>query len=177
MITVDLSAQEIVLGAVNDTEAKTETNIIPGVELIEYVGNTLSVKGKITAIVYSLNNSDSKPIRIIKPHLYKVSGKKVGEELLPTDIAPIRVTTRGKRITLQVDISKYKIELPVDGVFVGIEFTGTEPEDVNRTHPLTVWRNELNTSSISFMKYKNTFRTDERTLSQGLCFGIQIKEE
>jgi hypothetical protein len=177
LIIFDLSAQQIVLGTINDTAAKAQTNVIPGVELIEYVGNTSSSKGAITGIVYKLNNSKHKPTKVIKPHLYRVSGKTVGEELLPTNVSPVNVTSKGKRITLQVDISKYNIELPPDGVFIGIEYIGTNPADKKKVHPLTVWRNEFNTSSLSYSKYNNVFDKDSLTFSRGFCFGIQIKSE
>jgi hypothetical protein len=175
---IDLSAQQIVLGPINDANPqKMQRNIIPEVELIQYVENSSGKKGKITAVVYKLNNSRHKPTKIIKPHLYRASGKKIGEALLPTDISPVSVTHKGKEITLQVDISKYKIALPPEGVFVGLEYVGTNPADNKVAHPLTVWRNELNTSSQSYSKYKNVLDKDSISYSLGLCFGIQIETE
>lgn len=173
----DMSAQQTVLGPVNDTAAQAQTNVIPGVELIEYVGNTSSAKGIITGIVYKLNNSRHKPTKVIKPHLYRVSGKKTGEELLPANVPQVNVTSKGKQIMLHVDISEYNIDLPPDGVFVGIEYVGTNPADEKKVHPLAVWRNEFNTSSVSYSKYNNVFDKDSLTFSRGFCFGIQIKND
>jgi hypothetical protein len=174
LVTVNLSAQQIVIGHLNDTAAKTQTNIIPGVELIEYIGNPSSVKGTITAIIYKLNN-DKKPTKIIKPHLYRASGKEVGEEMLPTNISPTRLTSKGKHLTLQIDISKENIKFPPEGIFVGIEYVDIELTGKEKFQPLTVWRDELNTSSISYSKYKNVFDKDTLTFSRGFCFGVQVE--
>jgi hypothetical protein len=176
LTAVDLSAQQIVLGHLHDTAAKTQTCVIPGMELIEFVGNTSSVKGTITAIVYKLNNAKHKPTKIVKPHLYKVSGKNVGEELLPTNMPTTRLTSKGKQLRLQIDVSKYNIELPPEGVFVGIEYVDIELTDKkDMIQPLTAWHDEYHYSSISYSKYKNVIEKDTLTFSKGYCFGVQVE--
>jgi hypothetical protein len=162
----------------NDIKAKSQRNVIPSVELIEYIDNPSSDTCSITSILYKLNIPKNGPTKIIKPHLYLATDKKVGKELLPTDIPLVYIKQKGKEIIVEVNISKYKIALPLNGVFVGLEFTGIVKETAKGTQNddvLSVCNNRENISSISCSKYKNIFDKETDT-SMGLCFSLEVHQ-
>jgi hypothetical protein len=165
---------EIVLGESNT--AKVRRNIVPGVEVIEYVGNPSLYKGTITTIMYQLSNTNNKSTKIIKPHLYQASSdKKIDKELLSENVSLVKVEEKGKKIILQIDVSKYKISFPKDGIFIGLEFVEVISGKGEKIDPvLAIWRDDENTSSISFSKYKNVF--DKKIDVNGFCFTIKISQ-
>jgi hypothetical protein len=113
---------------------------------------------------------------VIKPHLYLASGKKVGKELLPIDVQLVYVKQTGKELIVQVDVSKYQIAIPPEGVFVGLEFVGTIEETtkiLQKIGVLAICNNRENLSSLSYSKYKNVF--DKEVSPMGLCFGITLR--
>jgi hypothetical protein len=117
------------------------------------------------------------PTKVIKPHLYLATDKKTGKELLPIDIPSVYVKEKGKEIVVRVDISKYKITLPPDGVFLGLEFVGidkTTAKKPNEGEELGICNNRENTNSVSCSKYKGVF-DKETDASMGLCFSVEIQ--
>jgi hypothetical protein len=165
----------IIIGNVYDEKAKSQLNIIPKIECIEYIKNTSHREGIITSILYKLYNPKSKATKIIRPHLYLLSNGKVGEEIHP-DMPLVYVKQREKELIVEVDLSEYGISLPSEGIFVGLEFVDIKTEyESSIDDMISIWHNEKNKSSLSYTKYKNVF--DKKNPSQGFCFGVKIKND
>lgn len=76
----------------------------------------------IKELIYRFHSSWQEKEAIIRVHLYKVNpysmDKEPGEELLPQSI----IIKFNKTSKLKVDISKYAIKFPDEGVYVGLEW-------------------------------------------------------
>ncbi|MDR0558902.1 MAG: hypothetical protein LBG92_01920 [Prevotellaceae bacterium] len=159
-----------VIGNINDTaKYANTTNVIQGVELIEYIPNLENYTGLIKTVIYRLQNHSKKPVKLIKPHLYEVDGEKPGKELLP-DIPIHEFSEKGKKITVRIDISKNNISLPSKGIFVGLEFAGMINENENTNNDiLTVWNNRKgNPHSLSYSRYKDKLEKTSNALYMSL---------
>ncbi|MDR1896611.1 MAG: hypothetical protein LBR10_07470 [Prevotellaceae bacterium] len=173
-----LPQQRIILGAVNE-KVSSRCHIVP-LELITHVENPSQKQGIITTVLYKLENTENNRIGIIKPHVYSVVDKQLGKEFLSGEITPVFVNRHGRRIILKVDISKYKINLPPEGVFVGLEYLGCSENEK------LILSDSPNSSDSPFaIYYDNTsFNTSyhrrgkkiEKREHGRYCFGIEAIE-
>jgi hypothetical protein len=143
-------------------------------EIIDYIENPDHKEGMVTAILYKLKNKQKKQIGIIKPHLYSVVDKQPGKELLLDNVPLIRVTQRGNAVVVRVDISKYKIKLPPEGLFVGLEYLGIEKNntiDDSESTPFGIWHNVDVDFGTSYSRFKGKITNNYGTF----CFGLEVK--
>jgi hypothetical protein len=110
-------------------------------------------------------------------------GKKLGKDLLPDDIPLVYVEERGKEVLVKADISKYKIALPSEGVFVGLEYLGEVTNKTDKTIIKTetsfgiwhIYTTEPTPDDITYSKWKRKLEDDLPKTEPWLClFGIEV---
>jgi len=107
----------------------------------------------------------------------------LGSELLPENISYYYLEEKGKEVILRMDVSKYKIEIPPIGLYVGLEYVGevnskTDKDIAKACGEFGLWRIFTNTPEIykgkSYSRYKKgSFKKDEPLLT---LIGLETKQ-
>ena len=163
-----------------------------GSVLLVFVPNVDSSKNKlITKLKYELitierkkndyNRSENEKINkgVVRVRLYSSNNTSVfpKSELLPENI--IQTIPLKDEQTLIVDISKYKINFPANGVFVGLEWLGEKNNsyEINLNPAFKIIKSKIDPFSfISF--YGKEFNDSGRILNlyHSPMFGIEVEE-
>jgi hypothetical protein len=173
----------------NDNKtSKSAMYFLAGTEFIELIANNTLQKGTVNAILYKLENKKKRTtISVIKPHLYAVlADKKMGKELLPDNIPLAYLEEKGKEVVLRIDISKYKISLPPEGVFVGLEYMGEvksiTDKDIDTgfdNSPFGIFYSNTTiytTDDVCYSKWQGRIsENDPRNKPLCSLFGIEVK--
>lgn len=182
------SAEPITIWKMNDKGKKTlPLYCSSGVEIIEYIPNHEKHKGKVCAILYQLENKKDrkKAMSVIKPHLYTVlAGKQLGIELLPVDVPLIYLKEKEKKIILTVDLSRYEIDMPQEGLFVGLEYLGEVDHETDNDYqasssPFGMWHITdaiPSEDDVCYSRWKGKITSNPRDENTLCLFGINVCE-
>lgn len=118
-VTINSRSKDKLLGNINQ-EAKGGYYPGPNEEIVEYIPNNEEISGIIISVNYVLLNGYKNIAKPFKVNLYSKSKDSMypAEALIKDSI----IVYNTKSLTMvKVDISKYNIQIPGDGFFIGFE--------------------------------------------------------
>ncbi len=186
--TIYLNSSEIVLNEIIITNSKkdNETHIgyndfkkkfsisgSKGIECAVFIENTFNIEKKISSFLFKLEKKNKNRIAV-RIHLYKKNdANEPSNELIDSDI--IFYINKGSKGQFDVELSSYNLTLPLEGVFIGLEWLGTINDEGQFLNS-----NEWNNTQIEFNDeletpityFRNRFKTgiwnDTRRLKKDL---------
>ena len=110
------------LGYIN-YKKKIRLSAYKGFEIVVYIDNPFNQLKEIQSFLFKVKK-EGKFKTAMRIHFYKKDLEKLipGKEILNEDIIQY-IDGKTKEI-FEVDVSKYEIELPIEGAFIGIEWLG-----------------------------------------------------
>lgn len=122
---VVISKKNLTFSKLGYTKCKKKTTLSAsrGFQLCVYIENTFQEKKVIKSVLFKVKRRDNFKTAI-RIHFYKKQIEKLepAEEILTEDI--IRYFDEKSKENIEIDVSKYGLELPIEGAFVGIEWLG-----------------------------------------------------
>lgn len=109
------------------SKKKTRLSAYKGFEIVVFIDNPFNQPKDVQSFLFKVKN-DQKFKTAVRVHFYKKDLEKLipSEEILNEDI--IKFIEGGTKELIEVDVSKYELELPIEGAFIGIEWLGAIDE-------------------------------------------------
>jgi hypothetical protein len=164
-----------------------------GSEIVVFIYNNFKKAKEINSILFKIRRHE-KYKTAVRIHLYKKAYDRIypGAEIFTEDI--IQFLDGKLKGLVEVNVSKYRLELPFDGVFVGIEWLGIVDKNTGEfveitenssdtsvelndeiNQPLTFMRNNLkNINWSDTERLKNNFVKIKYKNYPNASFGIKI---
>lgn len=114
------------LGYIN-YKKKIRLSASKGFEIVVFIDNPFNQPKEIQSFLFKVKKED-KFKAALRIHFYKKNSAKLipDEEILTEDV--IQYIDGKTKELFEVDVTKYQLELPVEGAFVGIEWLGVIDE-------------------------------------------------
>jgi hypothetical protein len=153
-----------------DYKKKIRLSAYKGFEMVVYIANPFKQPKDIQSFLFKVKK-DEKFKTAVRIHFYKKDLEKLipGEEILNENI--IQYIDGEIKELFEVDVSKYELELPIEGAFIGIEWLGILDEksgelriDKNNWDATYIDLNDKINQPLTFMRSKFRNPTWENTV-------------
>lgn len=130
-VTVNANKEKVktksaTFGYINTSRRSLISAGIPGIQFAVYIENTLRQEGYIEEFLLGIRTENKARIRI---RLYTPSNQKgVGEEITKQNLL---FDVSGNHKSLKLDVAKYNLPFPKEGIIVAVEFLGEVGKDNN----------------------------------------------
>lgn len=145
----------------SDYKKKYQFSMYSGNEICVYIENNYSESKLIKSLLFNMKNSRNSAQTAVRIHLYSLNKAEnlPDQEILTQDLI-YYINKKSKNI-VEVDISALNVELPLNGLFVGIELLGNVDEttgsfvtDDANPNDTAIAINHLIDKSITFKRDK-----------------------
>jgi uncharacterized protein YdcH (DUF465 family) len=159
-VTVVNSKKETLTLGYTKYKKKTKLTAYNGIEIVVFLKNPFKKPKKINSFLFKIQKKDIQKTAI-RIHFYKKSRNELipGEEITKADI--LKYIDINSKELLEIDVSNYDLEFPVDGAFIGIEWLGNVSEDDNEIEKPSDIYIELNDKINQALTFTRSTLKDE----------------
>ncbi|MFY8188652.1 MAG: hypothetical protein ACOVLC_11925 [Flavobacterium sp.] len=160
VIVVNSKIETLTLGYTK-CKKKTKLTAYNGIEIVVFIENPFKKPKKINSFLFKIQKKDTKKTAI-RIHFYKKSANEIipGEEITKVDI--FKYINSNSMELIEIDVSNYDLEFPIDGAFVGIEWLGNIGEtnnEIEKSNDIYIELNDKINQALTFTR--STLKDDE----------------
>ena len=185
-VSDNMSNNKIIIGDVY-SKGKYSSRMVVNAEVISLIRNERKKPYQIVSLLYRLNNNVRESIGVFEPCLYAVDrNDMLGIPLFKYD-EYVKILEIGTEVVVVVDVRKYNLTFPKEGVFVGLKYIGdihngeNDNNIIQKTsnNSFSIWNNEdAKGDKVSYFKYpiSGKIEKEKPPNKRYYLFGIEVED-